>query len=231
MPIVGTPRFFHISFYKKYSINHLFVQTLFYDNMTPMKIKDCHWLFVLIATLLCIVINFGFNHLSTFILHIPLFLDTIGTVTLTFLYGIVPGLICALATTITDSLIGGYFMQLPTLYVICSFSAVFICHAFKARIFDSDLLIVRLSYLFILSMAMCIVISILGGIIDSICMTYSDYKSNTPVASDFFKPNFIKLGLSKLGTNIISRFPINIIDRLVTAVVAYYLAVLGKAAK
>ena len=83
----------------------------------------------------------------------------------------------------------------------------------------------------LISMAMCIVISILGGIIDSICMTYSDYKSNTPVASDFFKPNFIKLGLSKLGTNIISRFPINIIDRLVTAVVAYYLAVLGKAAK
>lgn len=199
--------------------------------MVPMNVKDCHWLSVLIVTVFCIVINFGFNHLAAFILHVPLFLDTIGTVTLTFLFGIVPGLICALATTVIDSLIGGYFMQLPTLYVICSFSAVFICNAFKNRIFDSDLLIVRLCYLFILSMAMCIVISILGGIIDSICMTFSDYKSNYPVASDFFKPNFIKLGLNKLGTNIISRFPINIIDRLVTSVVAYYLAVLKKVVK
>ena len=193
-----------------------------------MNVKECRWFSVLLATLFCIVINFGFNHLSTFILHVPLFLDTIGTVALTFICGWLPGLFCALATTVIDSLLGGYFLGLPTLYVICSFSAVFICHAFKERIFSSDLLIVRLCYLFILSMAMCVVISILGGVIDTICMTYSDYKSNYPVASDFFKPNFIKLGLSMLGTNIISRFPINIVDRFITSIIAYNLTVLVK---
>lgn len=191
-----------------------------------MNEKIRRWLIIIISTILSIVINFGFNHLAIFILHVPLFLDTVGTVTLTFFCGWIPGLVCAFATTLLDSIIGGYFLQLPTLYVICSFFAVFISYKFKRNIFNTNMIIVRICYLFILAMIMCVVISILGGIIDSICITYSNYKSTYPVASDFFKPNFIKLGLSQLGTNIVSRFPINIVDRLFTCFISYGLSLL-----
>jgi len=191
-----------------------------------MNEKIRRWLIIIISTILGIVINFGFNHLAIFILHVPLFLDTVGTVTLTFFCGWIPGLVCAFATTLLDSITGGYFLQLPTLYVICSFFAVFISYKFKRNIFNTDMIIVRICYLFILAMIMCVVISILGGIIDSICITYSNYKSTYPVASDFFKPNFIKLGLSQLGTNIVSRFPINIVDRLLTCFISYGLSLL-----
>ena len=191
-----------------------------------MNEKIRRWLIIIISTILSIVINIGFNHLAIFILHVPLFLDTVGTVTLTFFCGWIPGLVCAFATTLLDSIIGGYFLQLPTLYVICSFSAVFISYKFKRNIFNTNMIIVRICYLFILAMIMCVVISILGGIIDSICITYSNYKSTYPVASDFFKPNFIKLGLSQLGTNIVSRFPINIVDRLFTCFISYGLSLL-----
>ena len=187
--------------------------------------KTHRWTFIIIATLVGIIINFGFNHIAIYILHVPLFLDTIGTVTITFLCGWVPGLVCALATTIIDSIISGYFLQLPILYVICSFFAVFISYKFKRYIFNTDMIIVRICYLFILAIVMCVVISILGGIIDSLCITFSDFKSTYPVASDFFKPNFIKLGLSQLSTNIISRFPINIIDRLLTSFISYALTI------
>ena len=155
----------------------------------------------------------------------PLFLDTIGTVTLTFLCGWIPGLVCALATTLIDSILSGFFLQLPTLYVICAFFAVFISYKFKRYIFNTDMVIVRICYLFILAMIMCVAISVLGGIIDTICTTYSDFKSTYPVASDFFKANFIKLGLSQLSTNIISRLPINIIDRLLTSFISYALTI------
>lgn len=191
-----------------------------------MNEKIRRWLIIIISTILSIVINFGFNHLAIFILHVPLFLDTVGTVTLTFFCGWIPGLVCAFATTLLDSIIGGYFLQLPTLYVICSFFAVFISYKFKRNIFNTNMIIVRICYLFILAMIMCVVISILGGIIDSICITYSNYKSTYPVASDFFKLNFIKLGLSQLGTNIVSRFPINIVDRLFTCFISYGLSLL-----
>ena len=191
-----------------------------------MNEKIRRWLIIIISTILSIVINFGFNHLAIFILHVPLFLDTVGTVTLTFFCGWIPGLVCAFATILLDSIIGGYFLQLPTLYVICSFFAVFISYKFKRNIFNTNMIIVRICYLFILAMIMCVVISILGGIIDSICITYSNYKSTYPVASDFFKPNFIKLGLSQLGTNIVSRFPINIVDRLFTCFISYGLSLL-----
>ena len=192
-----------------------------------MTEKTCRWIIIIIATIFAISINFGFNHLAIFVLHVPLFLDTIGTVALTFLFGWIPGLVCAFATTLLDSIIGCYFLQLPTLYVICSFFAVFISYKFKRFIFNSEINFVRICYLFILAMIMCVVISILGGIIDSLCVTYSKYKSTYPVASDFFKPNFIKLGLSQLGTNIVSRFPINIIDRLLTCYISYGLSLLG----
>jgi hypothetical protein len=191
-----------------------------------MNEKIRRWLIIIISTILSIVINFGFNHLAIFILHVPLFLDTVGTVTLTFFCGWIPGLVCAFATTLLDSIIGGYFLQLPTLYVICSFFAVFISYKFKRNIFNTNMIIVRICYLFILAMIMCVVISILGGIIDSICITYSNYKSTHPVASDFFKPNFIKLGFSQLGINIVSRFPINIVDRLFTCFISYELSLL-----
>lgn len=191
-----------------------------------MNEKIRRWLIIIISTILSIVINIGFNHLAIFILHVPLFLDTVGTVTLTFFCGWIPGLVCAFATTLLDSIIGGYFLQLPTLYVICSFFAVFISYKFKRNIFNTNMIIVRICYLFILAMIMCVVISILGGIIDSICITYSNYKSTYPIASDFFKPNFIKLGLSQLGTNIVSRFPINIVDRLFTCFISYGLSLL-----
>ena len=191
-----------------------------------MNEKIRRWLIIIISTILSIVINFGFNHLAIFILHVPLFLDTVGTVTLTFFCGWIPRLVCAFATILLDSIIGGYFLQLPTLYVICSFFAVFISYKFKRNIFNTNMIIVRICYLFILAMIMCVVISILGGIIDSICITYSNYKSTYPVASDFFKPNFIKLGLSQLGTNIVSRFPINIVDRLFTCFISYGLSLL-----
>ena len=191
-----------------------------------MNEKIRRWLIIIISTILSIVINFGFNHLAIFILHVPLFLDTVGTVTLTFFCGWIPRLVCAFATILLDSIIGGYFLQLPTLYVICSFFAVFISYKFKRNIFNTNMIIVRICYLFILAMIMCVVISILGGIIDSICITYSNYKSTYPVASDFFKLNFIKLGLSQLGTNIVSRFPINIVDRLFTCFISYGLSLL-----
>lgn len=190
-----------------------------------MTEKTYRWTFIIIATIAGIFINFGFNHLAIYILHVPLFLDTIGTVTLTFLCGWIPGLVCALATTLIDSILSGFFLQLPTLYVICAFFAVFISYKFKRYIFNTDMVIVRICYLFILAMIMCVAISVLGGIIDTICTTYSDFKSTYPVASDFFKANFIKLGLSQLSTNIISRFPINIIDRLLTSFISYALTI------
>ena len=172
-------------------------------------------------TIFCVIVNFFFNHLVIFVLKVPLFLDTIGTVAVTFAFGWIPGAICAILTTFIDSLIGSYFLQLPCLYVLCSLLAVGITQIFKTHIYDSSSVGIKISYLFILSIIMCILISLLGGIIDSLCITFSSYKGDFPVASDYFKPNFFQIGFSQLGTNILSRLPVNIIDRPITVFTAY----------
>ena len=194
---------------------------------TTDMLPNAKWYIVLIATIICIAINFLFIILL-YLLHIPLWLDTVGTVAVTFLFGWIPGLVCAFSTTLLDSIIGNYFLQLPMLYVLCSFSAVLISYLFRKLIFNTDLTIARISYLLILAILMCTIISILGGLIDSFCIAFSSYKSDSPVAADYFKPNFIKLGLPMLGTNILARFPVNIADRLLTSFIAYGLAVCYK---
>ncbi len=171
--------------------------------------------------LFCVFLNISFNHLVSYALKIPLFLDTIGTVYITFAVGWIPGIICAVLTTLADSLIGGYFLQLPCLYVLCSLSAVGVTLFFKNYVFNTNSPGIRIAYLFIMSIIMCLVISIMGGLIDSFCITFSSYTSTTPVASDYFKPNFYQIGFSQLGTNIVSRFPVNIIDRPITVFTAY----------
>lgn len=183
---------------------------------------------VLCLILLSIFLNIAFNFLVSSVLMIPLFLDTIGTVFITFAVGWIPGTICAVLTTLLDSLIGGYFLQLPTLYVFCSIMAVGITQFFKFYIFNTNSVGIRIAYLFIMSIIMCLLISIMGGIIDSFCITFSSYNSNAPVASDYFKPSFFQLGFSQLGTNIISRFPVNIIDRPITVFLAYGAVLAGR---
>ena len=183
--------------------------------------KGARFFVICNATILCVILNFFFNFLAISVFHVPLFLDTIGTVTVTLAFGWIPGLVCAFLTTTLDGIIGGYYFGLPFLYVICAFAAVFITFFFKKYIFNSSSRHIRFCYLFILSVAMCIVISVLGGLIDTFVSQHSSFKAADPVASDFFKPSFIKIGLSSLGTNIAARFPVNIIDRLITSFGAY----------
>ena len=171
--------------------------------------------------LLGVFINFLFNHLVSFVIEVPLFLDTVGTIAITFAFGWIPGSICAILTTLVDSIICDYFLQLPCLYVLCSLMAVGITQVFKTHIYNTSSFGIRIAYLFILSILMCILISVMGGIIDSLCITFSSYEFDHPVASDYFKPNFFQIGFSQLGTNIVSRLPVNIIDRPLTVFGAY----------
>jgi hypothetical protein len=173
--------------------------------------------------------NYALNTLFVYVLKIPMYLDTVFTVAVSFKAGLLPGLFTALFTHIAT----GIRESSITPFVICSFAEVLlVCLLFPAvlqrqrpgenterrikpdeRTIASQVSIFsRLLLLYIIS---CITISVLGGLIDffhhSVLLNPKNYFS----AEDTFKISLIRNELPTLAIDILSRIPVNIVDRFI----------------
>lgn len=161
-----------------------------------------------------------FTYFIAEILKIPLFLDTIGILTITFLFGGIPGLITALFSQFFSELIGGYLDIWIYIYVLCSFSAVGIVCIFKKSINQAHSKLSIVIILFISSILMCFAISIIGGIINMFSDFFAEQRVGN-IQTDYYKLSLLKMSISGLPTNILCRFPVNIIDRPISVFAAY----------
>jgi hypothetical protein len=183
---------------------------------------------LIILCALAVGANYLLNTLSVFILKLPLFLDTVFTCVVAFAAGLVPGIAAAVLTTavifVRDN---GTF-----LFVLCSITEVFLVwlmnpHSknspwgFRRKSADPFPSAARTSFistftaLLLLYIAACITISVLGGILGfilyDVLLTRKLYYS----PEDTFKMGLLHNGPPILVTNILSRIPINIVDRFV----------------
>jgi hypothetical protein len=181
-------------------------------------------------------LNIAICYLSQNVLTIPLFLDTIFTMTLTFYGGVFWGVLTGALTNLVFHSV--FFVSWPYyLYTFCNI-AVALVTALFIRWFPRELSLSqkaeegRLSssaqlqnltekaiILILLSFALCIVISILGGIFSTLINIIE-----TPVeGAEIVDPgkNF-RLALQRKGfpaimVEIASRIPVNILDRLISS--------------
>jgi hypothetical protein len=182
-------------------------------------------LFILCA--LAVGANYLFNTLSVFIFKLPLFLDTVFTCAVTFAAGPVPGIVVAMFSTIA-----AFFRDDSTmLFVLCSIAEVLLICLMKPGKSRRDVsggpetgrgralpeaFISTFAALLLLYIAACIVVSVLGGIIDFILYEVLLENKLSYSPEDTFKMGFLRNGPPTLVTNILSRIPINIVDRFVT---------------
>jgi hypothetical protein len=161
----------------------------------------------------------------------PLFMDTLFTLALTFLAGPLYGCISAVFTTLLFFVLNKDVLP-NTLYVLCSIGGVFlvdffrrIYHLFepkKGNAFFNTLSNI-IPALFILSLSMCMLMSVLGGLIAwFITKVWS-------VPSHYFPYSYFLLGLRLNNlpvplAEILARIPVNIPDRLLSVYGAYGLA-------
>ncbi|MDR1143512.1 MAG: hypothetical protein LBK77_04725 [Spirochaetaceae bacterium] len=173
-------------------------------------------------------------------LRLSLFLDTLFTVTVTFIAGIVPGIITALATSAATNLLFS-IPPLYSLFALCSITEVFIAASFRRGIpgsrigvrgggQDMDALISIVAGLFLVAVIDCFVISILGGGVDFFISSVSTEPRQ------FFSPDDFKLGLLLNGlpvllADILCRIPINIVDRFIVMFGAFGAALLFRRAR
>ena len=163
-------------------------------------------------------------------LKLPLFVDTVFTAAVTFYAGLIPGLVTALLTwvigfTIKDDIV--------TPFIICSIAEVLIIFLLKPAVVNTQILneerkrtvfVSILARLMIVYITVCIVISILGGLIDYAFYTVLSNTKPDFSAEDAFKEWLLQGPFPVLVMNILSRLPVNLIDRLIVVFGGYFLS-------
>jgi hypothetical protein len=170
------------------------------------------------VTLLCLLsaaANVVLSILAEKVLQLPLFLDTLFTVAITFAAGLIPGIVVAvLSIAITSSL----YYETPAIYffVLCSIAEAVMVLLCRRRLGNKrEPLISTLSSLLLLYLAACVVISILGGIVDYVIFTVYSQARITFSPEDTFKLGLLRNNIPLLWADILARIPINLVDRFV----------------
>ena len=219
-------------------------------NQTSAKCNKPSFLFLLLLGFFGSIVNNGFMWLSSF-LSLGLYLDIIITITLVFIAGILPGLVCAILSTFFYSIIFYFVYGEPYywawyLFILCSITAVFIVRAFiyffpaeckKVQIIlanplekgqDKRQIFGIFIMLTLLSLVMSILISVVGGIISTgINMASNVVPANIPPET-WFRMGFVRQGFSLLPSEILGRIPVNMADKSISVFCGYAIALLIK---
>ncbi|GHV69851.1 hypothetical protein AGMMS49928_14370 [Spirochaetia bacterium] len=177
------------------------------------------------------LLNLGAVLLFQNLLGFPLFMDTLFTVALTFLGGLPCGIVTAILThAIVNSLL---VQDLPNyLYTLCNIISALVT-AYSMRLFPAECSVNpggkppaggiygRITILFTLSLVMCILMSLAGGIISTVIETFFVRRDFYDAEVFIFKRMLTRKGLPLPLTEILCRIPVNILDRLISVFGGY----------
>ena len=209
----------------------------------------------LVMFLLCLagaLLNISLNKLSL-IAGLPLYLDTVLTITITLLGGLFWGALCGTFTNLIGHSIWFWGWE-GYLFILCNIATAFVTWLFicifprelslafryspsaaktaqpVSAVFKSQrlgTLIDRMVVLILLAFSLCLAMSLLGGLLASlihmIISSSADGLSVNP-ASESLSLIMFPQNLPVILVEILSRIPINIVDRLISAFGGYGIA-------
>lgn len=179
---------------------------------------------LLVGIIAGIILNMGPMYLCQYVIFLPFFMDTLGSITLAFVFGAWPAIICASISQIIMAFIDHYSSPIILLYVVTVYAAIGIVCIFRKSLKESDSVLYTIFILFFISISMILAISISGGIVNAICVFVQDV-TNAPVqendATTYFQFDLLKMGVSSIPTYIFSRIPGNLIERPLITLMAF----------
>lgn len=176
-----------------------------------------------------IILNVVPMYFVQYVLKLPFFMDTIGSIAVAFALGGIPAIICAVLTEFVLFFIEQYISWIVMLYGLTVWTSIGIVVIIKKSIVRSESISSVIIYLFITSILMAIAVSVTGGIVntfDDLYQTARGITGDFNSATSFFRADLMNRGFGLLGTNIFARIPSNLIERPVTTFAAYGLAYL-----
>jgi hypothetical protein len=183
---------------------------------------------LIVLCVLSIALNIFFSQSSVAgFLRFPLYADTIFNAVIVFSAGLIPALIVAFFSWLFPYI---YYGGL-SLFILCSIAEVFLIwflNPNKQKKTDIPHIIVLVKL--ILIYVLCVIaVSVLGGIINYVSVEFSDlHLLYIPNPMDNFKLSLIIYDLPKLAVNILSRIPVNIVDRFLVVFGGYGIALVVK---
>jgi hypothetical protein len=200
-----------------------------------------------------VVLNIAVNRFFVYYLGLPLFMDTIFTVTVTLIGGPFWGAICGALSTIIGKTI--WFSDwISYLFFLCNIVTAFMTWLF-IRFFPSELdlssehakyekMIItagigvksgnlaqsmnRVIVLLLLSFALCLVVSILGGLISALILFIDPSQTGERVLAGLLSDTISGGAVPVYLAEILSRIPVNIVDRPIAVFAGYGAALLTK---
>jgi hypothetical protein len=176
--------------------------------------------------------NIMLNLLVYSVLQLPLFLDTLFTCAVAFAAGTLPGLFTALLTGILSQATFHSPLWIH-LFGLCTIAEILAIRIFRSvlprrdvRELDEYSLIGTVSPLLLLYISICMIVSILGGFIDFTTRAVLHIPDYRLFPLTFFKLGLLRNGLPLLVVDILSRIPVNMVDRFIVAFGGYGLGLL-----
>lgn len=172
--------------------------------------------FSLFAEFLNLILPFIFGDL----LHVPLFLDTIGTVFIVFYAGLVPGLIVAglynILRLILMVIVGNPVYPWEMMYSLCGLAIAFLTWALSWK--NTSLYLTRaltFLYLILISLLTAFASSMIGGAVEATQrLLFDNQVYINPVRSFIMAFLGEKIGL--YISCMFARIPITVLDRLIS---------------
>jgi len=183
-------------------------------------------------------VSYFFNN----VIGIPLYLDTVFNAAMCFCAGLLPGLITgAVLSPIMYFLVCRFLLGLSVelglfrnVWVICIAAEILLVWVFHIRMRKREAVFFEkpspqsfigvAALLLVLAVLDCLVVSVSGGIIDFVLITLKAPRTLSP--EDSFKLGLLRNNVPLLPTAILSRIPINIVDRFIVIFGGYGISLL-----
>ena len=211
-------RFFIRILSKLYHIFHI----IWYNKSMKFQSATENWKRVIFfgLSILCGLLDYLICDFVAWVNHLPLFCDTIFIMALSFIAGPWWGVLAGFFYHLIDFLLNRT-LELGHLFMICHFLAALTAGYFKRWFMqDDDTNLFVFLKLIILSVTMCLVMSVSGGIISFILNNMEAYhaaSSQTDFLSFLWQSKFN----SRLLLEITVRIPVNIADRFICVFAAW----------
>lgn len=197
---------------------------------------------VLILCIVSAIGNAALCHFVTDVANVPLYMDTMFTIAMCFSAGLLAGVLTgAIFSPLCFYFVTRYILGLSVtlsvirnVYLICIVVEVVLVCLFYSRMKAREAAFLQKpslnsfigvgTELLVLVALDCIAVSITGGIIDFILTLNSAPRTFSP--EDTFKLGLLRNNVPVLATSILSRIPINIIDRFIAVFGGYGISLL-----
>lgn len=193
-----------------------------------MKSKKI-FLKIIIGIVAGIILNILPMYLIQYKLELPLFMDTLGSITVAFIFGGVPAIICATISQMIMFFVEHYASAIILIYVTTVYAAIGVVCLFRKSLQETDSVLNTIFIIFFISILMGLCVSISGGIVNAICIYVQDitgYAIQDNAATSYFQVDLLKMGLSSIPTYILSRIPSNLIERPIITVISFGISVM-----